>query len=472
MNNHDTIRQKALYLSKVDKLSGKQIQMTLGIGYRRLKNLLNDNYPKSPVPETSTVQPYRHLVSQWYEEYPHLKAKQILERLKSYGYQGSYASIQRFTKKYRRKKTRGFLALNFLPGEEAQIDWFFYKRDELGQVAGFLYLLSYSRYAWGGFYPRTGFEFFIKGHLEAFKHLGGLGHTHRYDNLKSVVLKRKPEIEYNAKFLDFARYYGFKIHACNPYSGNEKGRVERLIRDIRSWLYDKTFRTLQELNNAFHAWLEERNNNIHRSTQKSPLSLLADEKLIPLPQRPYPPRRIIHTRVLKISFVEFETNRYSVPLRCAGKPCEIIIYPESIEICIDQSTIAYHKRCFERKRTIHNPLHTEKDRLKDPSFKIKRIYTLIQNMNQEFNIFLSGHEDEAARLETSYEIFCLLKNYSRNVLASAVRELNRMRSFKIKALKSLLGLPSLKEEGVIHPGDGRLLSLKYDERNLKDYDPN
>ena len=420
----------------------------------------------------STVQPYRHLVSRWYAEYPHLKAKQIFERLSDYGYPGSYASVQRFTKKYRRKKTRSFLALNFLPGEEAQIDWFFYKTAPLGQLAGFLYLLSYSRYAWGGFYQRTGFEFFIQAHLDAFKHLKGLGRTHRYDNLKSVVLKRSPEIQYNPKFLDFARHYGFKIHACNPYSGNEKGRVERLIRDIRSWLYDKTFETLPELNRAFHTWLNERNNRIHRTTEKSPSCLLAAEKLIPLPQNPYSARKIVLTRVLKTSYVEFETNRYSVPSGCAGKPCEIVVSPETIKVCIDQNTVASHQRCFDRKQILHNPLHTEKDSVgRDSAFKMKRIYNLIQNMEHDFGVFLSGHADETNRQEASYEIFRLLKSYSRGILTSAVRELNRMRCFKVKALKSLLGLPSPKDEGMIHPSDHRLLGLKYDERNLKDYDP-
>lgn len=71
------------------------------------------------------------------------------------------------------------------------------------------------------------FEFFLAGHLECFKHLGGLVRQHRYDNLKSVVLSREQQqIKYNPQFLEFARFFGFSIHACNPYSGNEKGQVE------------------------------------------------------------------------------------------------------------------------------------------------------------------------------------------------------------------------------------------------------
>lgn len=135
----------------------------------------------------------------------------------SYGYQGSYPSVARLSREHRKPKHSVYHPLTFLPGEEAQVDWFFLNHETMGQVAGFIYVLSYSRYAWGQFYPKTSFEFFLAGHLECFKHIGGLAHCHRYDNLKSVVLKRSPEIEYNPQFLDFARFYGFSIHLCNPY---------------------------------------------------------------------------------------------------------------------------------------------------------------------------------------------------------------------------------------------------------------
>ena len=93
-------------------------------------------------------------------------------------------------------------------------------------------ILSYSRYVFAHFFSRYSFEFFIEGHLMAFDDFVGLPRALRYDNLKSVVLKREP-LQYNPAFLEFARHYGLEIRLCNPASGNEKGRVERLIRSIR-----------------------------------------------------------------------------------------------------------------------------------------------------------------------------------------------------------------------------------------------
>jgi transposase len=131
-----------------------------------------------------------------------------------------------------RKKAKTYWPLTFLPGEEAQVDWFFLNHPILGKLAGFTIILSYSRLAFAHLFPRYSFEFFIEGHLLAFEKLGGTPRALRYDNLRSVVLKQEP-LTYNPAFLDFAHFYGFDIRLCNPAKGNEKGRVERLIRTLR-----------------------------------------------------------------------------------------------------------------------------------------------------------------------------------------------------------------------------------------------
>ncbi|HXX80818.1 MAG TPA: hypothetical protein VEI46_04665 [Thermodesulfovibrionales bacterium] len=82
------------------------------------------------------------------------------------------------------------------------------------------------------FFLGNSMEFFLDGHMEAFRKNGGVAATNRCDNLKSVGIRRKPDVTYNAQSLDFARHYGFSLYACNPGKANEKGRVERVIRDI------------------------------------------------------------------------------------------------------------------------------------------------------------------------------------------------------------------------------------------------
>lgn len=469
--DEEAVIQRILQLREVEKLSLRQIAQALGISRKRVSRILKGAGMARPLAKKSVLDEYIHLICHWYKQYPKLKALQVYERLKSYGYSGSYPTVALFTKKYRKPKGEAYHPLIFLPGEEAQIDWFFFNHEHLGQVAGFVYLLSFSRYAWGVFYPKTTFEFFLTGHIECFRHLNGLARSHRYDNLKSVVLKRSPNIEYNPQFLDFSRFYGFSIYVCNPYSGNEKGRVERLIRDIRSFLYTEEFTDLADLNRKFAAWFGKRNNTIHSSTGKTPKELLPQERLISLPQGVYPARRIIPARASKTALVEFETNKYSLPSTCASKTVEIAAYPYDIHILLSEKKVAAHKRCFGRKQIIQNPLHAERLLEQTPQFKMRRILQLISNMSEVFKYFIDNQENDTQRVEAAYQLFGLLKSYSRITVISAVRELNALACFKVKALRSLLSLPEDREPAPLWPQNQNLLNLTYEERSLKDYDP-
>ncbi len=468
----DSMIQMVLQLNQVEKLSQRQIAEKLHIGRKRVGRILNGSGCAKAIPRKSVIDKYVHLIAHWYKEHPRLKAKQIYERLKPYGYQGSYPTVARLSREYRKIKHKVYHSLTFVPGEEAQVDWFFFNHPKIGIVAGFLYVLSYSRYAWGIFYPKTSLEFFLAGHQVCFEHIGGLAHRHRYDNVKTVVISRQPTIKYNSQFLDFSRFYGFSIYLCNPYKGNEKGRVERIIRDIRVFLYAEDFVDLRDLNRKFHVWLTKRNNTIHRSTEKTPKELLSKERLIDLPKNNYLPRRIVQAVASKTALVEFDCNKYSVPGSCASKAVEVMAYPEKVEIHVSGKKIAIHKRSFAKRQIIQNPLHAERALKSTPNFKMRRIYQLIISMDSTFKDFIVFQDDENQREQIAYQIFQLLKTHSKAMLVSATRELVSMNCFKIKALRSLLNLEEPKEGDPLWPQNIQLLNLTYEERNLKDYDPN
>ena len=210
---------------------------------------------------------------------------------------------------------------------------------------------------------------------------------------------------------------------------------------------------------------------MHRSTGKTPKDLLVLERLIRLPQETYPPRRIIPAVASKTALVEFETNKYSVPSSCAGKTVDIAAYPEDIHISLSGGKVATHKRSFSKKQIIQNPLHAEHLLNHTPQFKMQRILQLITGMDKAFLEFIAKQNSEDERMRAAYELFMLLKTHSRAMLISAVRELNALSCFKIKALRSLLQLPEPKESTLLWPQNQKLLNLTYAERNLNDYDP-
>jgi len=457
------------HLYEVEKLSIRQIAQKLRRARKTVARVIHNERVMRSFPD-SILRPYERLIDQWYQEYPFLKASQVYERLKSYGFKGSYNTVSVWTQRYRQKKKQAYHELTFLPGEEAQIDWI-EERLPWGVAYGFAMILAYSRYLYVRFYPRQSLEFFLEGHIEAYREMGGIARRHRYDNIKTVVIDRSPELKFNAQFLDFARHFGFSIHLCNPYRANEKGRIERALRDLRDFLRVNTFQDLKDLNRKVSHWRNERNQRIHRATQKAPLEALKEEKLKVLPAIPYRPYRIVLASVSKTGFVEFETNRYSVPSSSVESSCEIFAYPDHIEVMIKGNRIALHRRSFNRKEKIEDPTHREMLLRLTPQFKSQRIYQLMDQMDPALHQFLKETGQEGQNpLEIAYDFFKLLKHVSKAMLLSAVREANRIQIFKIRYVQSLLQVPQLQPPNPLFPQESKLLDIDYERRSLKDYD--
>lgn len=462
---NETLKIEVRRLREVERLSLRQIAGKLGIGRHRVATLIRgDNLRKPPGPLLLT--PYERLIAEWYRETPSLRANQVLRKLKSYGFSGSYTTVKRGTKMLRRKKRQAFHELDFLPGEEAQVDWMEWK-----PYYGFVYVLSYSRYAVVRFYPRMTMEFFLDGHLRAFREIGGVAHRHKYDNLKSVVLGRTPGVRFNPKFLDFARHNGFTVQACTPGRPNEKGRVERLIRVIREALGPEPVASLEALNAKVDAWRKERHQQPHRTTGKAPADALREEKLLGLPSIEARPYRTVLASISKTGFVEFDTNRYSVPSVYAEKTAEIWAFPDTVEIVVEGKKVAIHRRIFLRKEKSETPAHRDHLLALTPRFKLQRIYQLIKNLGPENEAFLNDVEREGEDpLSAAYRMFRLLRGISKETLLSAVREARNLHIHTVKYLEGLLQPTESRSIPPVNPQDPTILALTYRQRELDDYD--
>jgi transposase len=462
----DTLRLKVKILQEVEHLSIRQIAEHLSISRKRIMRVMGD-VPACRRP--SMIDPYGRLVEEWYRQYPRLKAIQVLERLRSYGFTGGYTTVKQYTRAYRKKrKKQAYHELIRLPGEESQIDWM-ERKMPFGTAYGFVFILSYSRYLCGAFYPKHTYEFFLDGHIAAMKEVGGVAKTHTYDNLKSVVLKRRPSTVMNPQFLDFSRHFGFAIHLCTPGRANEKGRVEKVIQSIDTFLQADTFDTLDELNRKFTTWRHERNRRIHRTTGKVPADLLREEPLTPLPAIDYRPVRVMTVPVSSTGFVTLDTNRYSVPSSYSGMAATLVISPSTIEVVVDGKRVALHRRSFEKNRTIEHPSHRERLLSMTPHYKKERIYQLMTRMNREVALFLCRADEEGEDCYASaHSLFRLLRGISKETLISAVREANSLGIYRTAYIEGLLA-PGYVDQPV-RPQKKELLEITYEGRNLADYD--
>lgn len=473
MTQKDTaLRAQIRYLRDVNNLSFRQIAAHLGI-HRVKCSKLYARESTTPVPRIRRLEPYRALILQWYQEYPTLKAIQVFERLKDRQVHIGYTAVKDFTQEFRKRKPVFYHTLEFQAGEEAQVDWFFFNHPKLGKLAGFALILSYSRYFFARFFPRYSFEFFIEGHICAFKAIGGLTHAMRYDNLKSVVLTLRPR-RLNPAFVEFAQYYGFEIRLCTVRRANEKGRVERAIRSVRDTFCNTAsdYDTLETLNDALEEWCNQKNNKPHRSTGKLPAELKKEETLKPLPENTWRNCHILPAQEsTKTGFVTFDTNRYSIPDYLASQPLIIHAFCNHLEIYdVKGNRVATHPRCFARQQTNTNPAHRSFNRLGSQA-KRDRIYAVIKNLDPVIAQFLL-HNDAAGEdpYASAYSLFVLLKSHARGTVFSAVTEALKRRLPRIKFISSLLHAPAEDGSPEVLPQRHELLELTYKPRPLEEYE--
>ncbi len=475
----ETIKQTILYLRNVLKLSFYQIQDRTGISRKRASRIYRGScQDKSIRPDPGRqkrdfrLDSYRSLIAEWFKEHPTLKAQQVHGWLRTRGVKISYPAVVKYTRGFRKKVPKTYHPLTFLPGEEAQADWCFIHHPQLGKLYGFVFILSYSRYLFAHVFARSSFEFFIEGHQMAFSALRGIPYGIRYDNLASVVLKRKPEIQYNPRFLEFSRHYNLEIRLCNPGAGNEKGRVERAIRTLRETFFNtlEKYASLKALNHALHEWVDHKNQTVHRTTERKPAELLQEEKLRPLPEKSWnnvsihPP-----VKTTKTAMMIFDTNSYSVPDYLVGKSLSIHSTPDTVLIYDGAKQVASHPRSFDRHRQIINPLHRSYGKLSGKA-KIERIHDVIKNLHPALSDFLTKNqacgEDPQ---KTAYEIFKLMKSHSRGMLLSVASECLNKKSPRLRTFLSYLHMEFTEAE-TVHPQKGELLNISYQPRGLEAYD--
>ena len=464
-------QERILYLRDVMNLSFRQIEELTGISRKKVSKIYQ-GYPKEDRKKRiSVLDKYRSLIGSWFKEYPSLKAIQVHIWLQERGVEVSYPRVVQYTKSFRKKREKVYHPLNFLPGEEGQIDWFFINHPGLGKLCGFVFVLSYSRYLFAHIFPRSSFAFFIEGHTMAFSAMNGTAHTLLYDNVKSVVLRRRPEIQYNPHFLEFCRHYGFKIRLCNPGAGNEKGRVERVIRTMKETFFNiiGNYSSLKAINQGLHEWVKNKNHTIHRANRRMPVDLLQEERLKPLPEIPWK-NVTIHppVKTTKTAMIIFDTNTYSVPDYLVGKSLSIHSTTTTVKIYDGNKEAASHPRSLERHKQIINPLHRSYSRLSKKA-KMQRIYEVIKGLHPQTADFLFRNQTCGEDPQkTAYEIFKTLRTHSRGMIISIVSECIKRKSPRLKTFLSYLHMEPETIEAV-QPQNADILNITYRPRGLEVY---
>jgi transposase len=322
----------------------------------------------------SVTDPYADFIREVLSKHPHLRATRIMQMIRDRGYSGSIVQLRRFISCVRPVQREAFLRLRTFPGEQGQVDWAHFGEVAVGRarrrLSCFVITLSYSRALYLEFFFDQRMESFLRGHIHAFEDWQGLPRTLLYDNLRSVVLERRGDaIHFHPRFMELCAHYHFDARPCQVRAGNQKGRVERVIRYIReSFFAARPFTTLEAFNRQALEW-RDREAHSRRwpgGDHCTVADAFAEEKprLLPMPVNRFDSDLLIPVRSGKTIYVRFDLNDYSIPPTAIGKQLVVAASESTVRILDGNQAIAQHRRSYDRRQQILDPEHQE-ELLKD-----------------------------------------------------------------------------------------------------------
>lgn len=318
----------------------------------------------------SILDPYTPMIVETLEQYPKLSAARLYVMAQERGFRGTSSHFRAYVAQLRpRPRPEAFLRLKTLPAEQCQVDWGHFQYVVIGRakrpLMAFVMVLSWSRKIFLRFYLNQKLDNFLRGHVEAFDHFQGVSRVILYDNLKSAVLERRGRaIRFHPTMLDLAAHYCFEPRPVAVARGNEKGRVERAIRYIRSSFFaGRRWRDLDDLNAQADLWCQQISGE-RRCPEEPNLTVnqafkLEQPKLIALPENPFNSDERLAVRIGKTPYARFDLNDYSLPPQHVRCTLTVVANLSLVRIFDAERCVAQHPRCFGKGENIEDPQHIE-----------------------------------------------------------------------------------------------------------------
>lgn len=329
---------------------------------------------------TKRLDEYRDYLINQLKAFPALSAVKLARRLRERAGELAVSdrSIRRYVQALKQKVASGQLryyepVTESVPGVQCQVDPGELRGVMIGGLERVLYfvvfVLSCSRlmYVSVAFRPLDTARF-IQMHDEAFRYFGGVTEECIYDQTKMVVINEQyRELTLNQRFHQYATTAGFRIHACEGYDPESKGKVESGVKYVkRDCFYGETFQEEEGVRRHLHDWLEAvANVRLHGTTGQHPRPHF--EALERCQLKPYlVPQSLLQTapctetrQVDKTGLISWQANKYSVPM--AWQQSRVGVSAQEHQLLIhDLETgelIATHELCKEKGRTIKNNHH-------------------------------------------------------------------------------------------------------------------
>jgi len=293
-------------------------------------------------------------------------AKRIFERLRDeHGYDGGLTVVKDYVRIARGRQREIFVPLSHPPGH-AQVDF----GEAIAVIGGVRQKIHFycmdvpqSDAPFVKAYPRETTEAFLDGHVSAFDFFGGVPLSLLYDNTTIAVAKicGDGRRERTRAFTELQSHYLFRDRFGRPAKGNDKGKVEGLVKFARSNFMTPIphAASFDDLN----AMLAERcrrrqNERAGRHSETIGERLVADLAAFQrLPATPLEPCEKRIARVSSTSLVRYRCNDYSVPTTFGFREVLVKGFVDEVVILCAGEEIARHRRDYGTGTFVFDPLH-------------------------------------------------------------------------------------------------------------------
>ena len=230
-------------------------------------------WPPAPAPDPSPLRLPAHARSACEPHRAWIEAQVRLGRnamatyqdlVDRFGFEGRYNSVKRFCRALRTQAPEQFDRLEFLPGEEAQVDYgegapTLHPSGRYRKPRLFVMTLRYSRRSYRQVVWKSSSQVWAWLHEQAFRYFGGCCQYVVLDNLKEGVIR--PDIyepQLNRLYAAMLAHYAVVADPARVRDPNRKGSVENAIQHTQATaLAGRRFESI-EAQNAFLMHWEEK----------------------------------------------------------------------------------------------------------------------------------------------------------------------------------------------------------------------
>jgi transposase len=445
-----------------------------GLTWEGVSRLSEEELTAMLFPEKSVANTLSRPLPDWNEVRAQLAHKGMTLMLVWENYKkahpGGY-SYSRFTRFYSNwLKSTDLRMLQFhKAGEKMFVDWSGLKvkltdpeTGEIWQAPVFVSALGASQYTFAKAYKSEELKWWLAAHVEAFEFYGALPEIVVPDNLKTGVTKPcRYEPAINQAYAELAEFYEVAVLPARVRKPRDKAKVENAVQQVErrvlAHLIQRTFFTLEEVNEAINEKLRELNERVMKGPQSCRKDLFQAEELPAM--RPLPDARYCYAEWKRVKVapdyhVEVEGRLYSVPFSLSGKHVEVRVSSGTVEVFHAGKRMASHLRSISRRGFTTDPSHMPERHKKHAGWTSERMIrwagTVGPNTSAFAEALLKGklHPEHGFRM--CMGVISLEKRFDKNRLEAACAKALSLGALSYQSVKSILeknldAAPSVQE---------------------------